>query len=41
MPEVDRKWLTLIVVCVANSIHRIPISSPGSAVKMMNGSSHD
>ena len=32
---------TLIVVCVRNSIHRMPASAPGSAVRMMNGSSHD
>ena len=32
---------TLTVVCVRNSIHKIPHNAPGSAVKMMNGSSQD
>ena len=32
---------TLIVVCVTKSAHRIPASAPGSAMRMMNGSSHD
>ena len=30
---------TLIVVWVTNSIQRMPASAPGSAVRMMNGSS--
>ena len=32
---------TLIVVPVMASIHRIPINAPGTAVMIMNGSSHD
>ena len=32
---------TLNVVCVRNSIQRMPASAPGSAVRMMNGSSQD
>ena len=32
---------TLRVVRVRNSIQRMPASAPGSAVRMMNGSSHD
>ena len=32
---------TLSVVPVTNSIHKIPAIAPGSAVRMMNGSSHD
>ena len=32
---------TLSVVCVTNSIQTMPASAPGSAVMMMNGSSHD
>ena len=32
---------TLSVVPVTNSIHRMPAIAPGSAVRMMNGSSHD
>ena len=32
---------TFRVVCVMNSIHRMPESAPGSAIRMMNGSSHD
>jgi hypothetical protein len=32
---------TLRVVCVTNSISTIPASAAGSAVMMMNGSSHD
>ena len=32
---------TLSVVPVTNSIQRIPAIAPGSAVRMMNGSSHD
>ena len=30
---------TLNVVCVTNSIQRMPASAPGSAIRMMNGSS--
>ena len=29
------------MVPVTNSIHRMPAIAPGSAVRMMNGSSHD
>ena len=32
---------TLTVVCVTYSIQTMPASAPGSAVRMMNGSSHD
>ena len=32
---------TFKVVCVIKSIHRIPASAPGSAIRMMNGSSQD
>jgi hypothetical protein len=32
---------TLIVVPVAASAHRIPTNAPGTAIMMMNGSSHD
>ena len=32
---------TLKVVWVTNSIHTIPANAPGSAIRMMNGSSHD
>ena len=32
---------TLKVVWVRNSIHTMPASAPGSAIRMMNGSSHD
>jgi hypothetical protein len=32
---------TLSVVRVTNSVHRIPAIAPGSAVRMMNGSSQD
>ena len=32
---------TLTVVPVRYSIHTIPASAPGKAVRMMNGSSHD
>ena len=32
---------TLNVVRVTNSIQMIPAIAPGSAVRMMNGSSHD
>ncbi len=32
---------TLSVVRVTNSIQRMPAIAPGSAVRMMNGSSHD
>ena len=32
---------TLMVVCVKNSISRIPPSAPGSAIRMMNGSVQD
>ena len=32
---------TLIVVRVVNSIHKIPDTAAGSAIKMMSGSSHD
>ena len=32
---------TLNVVRVTNSIQRIPAIAPGSAVRIMNGSSHD
>ena len=32
---------TLKVVCVTKSIQTIPLSAPGSAMMMMNGSSHD
>ena len=32
---------TLSVVCVTNSVHRIPAMAPGSAVRMMKGSSQD
>ena len=32
---------TLSVVPVTNSIHRMPAIAPGSAVRMMNGSSQD
>ena len=32
---------TLKVVWVTNSIQRMPANAPGSAVRMMNGSSHD
>jgi len=29
------------VVPLKNSIHTMPASAPGSAIRMMNGSSHD
>ena len=32
---------TLAWCCVRNSIHTMPASAPGSAIRMMNGSSHD
>ena len=32
---------TLMVVCVSRSIQQMPAKAPGSAVMMMNGSSHD
>ena len=32
---------TFKVVCVMNSIQRMPESAPGSAIRMMNGSSQD
>ncbi len=32
---------TLIVVWVMNSIHKIPHTAPGRAIKMMSGSIHD
>ena len=32
---------TFKVVCVTNSIHRIPESVPGIAIRMMNGSIQD
>ena len=32
---------TLIVVCDSASIHTMPISAPGTAIMMMNGSTHD
>ena len=32
---------TLKVVWVMNSIQTMPASAPGSAIRMMNGSSHD
>ena len=32
---------TLSVVCVINSIHRMPANAPGRAIRMMNGSSQD
>ena len=32
---------TLKVVCVTKSIHTMPAKPAGSAVMMMNGSSHD
>ena len=32
---------TLKVVCVTNSIHRIPDRAPGRAIRIMKGSSHD
>ena len=32
---------TLNVVCVSVSVQMIPANAPGSAVMMMNGSSHD
>src|SRR6266850_639314 len=32
---------TLMVVPVTNSAHRMPARAPGSAIRMMSGSSHD
>jgi hypothetical protein len=32
---------TLMVVRVTKSAHRIPASAPGSAIRMMSGSSHE
>jgi hypothetical protein len=32
---------TFKVVCVSNKIQMMPARAPGSAVMMMNGSSHD
>ena len=32
---------TLTVVCERNSTHMMPLSAPGSAIKMTSGSSHD
>ena len=32
---------TLTVVLVTASIHRMPISAPGTAIMMMNGSTQD
>ena len=32
---------TFKVVCVTNNIQRMPASAPGSAVRMMNGSTQD
>ena len=32
---------TFKVVCVSSRAHVIPANAPGSAVMMMNGSSHD
>ena len=32
---------TLIVVCVTASIQMMPISAPGTAIMMMNGSTQD
>ena len=32
---------TLMVVWVTNNISRMPANAPGSAIRIMNGSSHD
>jgi len=46
-PSLRGEWdewprdITLSVVPVTASIHRMPTRAPGTAARMMNGSSHD